>query len=894
MLKSDNSKPFRLSALAVALAMLPLGAHAAGFGRLTVTSALGQPLRAQIEVTASREELSSLSARMASGAAFKEAGIEYTPALSALRFSIEKRPSGQAFIVVGSDRPFNEPFVDMLVQMDWASGRLVREYTFLLDPPDVVKKAETPAAVPLPEVKKEAPAATAPEPAPAPAPAAAAPAEKPAAQAPVKPTAKATAAGTTRQVVKGDTLAKIASETKPSDVSLDQMLAALFLNNKEAFDGGNMNRLRAGKILTIPDAKAVAEVAPAEAHKMVVAQASDFNAYRRKLAAAAAAEPAKEEAPKQAATGKIAPKVEEKAPPVPAGKDKLEVSRTEAAKGGGKSAARIGQVEEDLIARDKELKEANSRIAALEKNLAELKRLADMKAAAGAKPAEAPAKPAEAAKPPVPPAAPVPPALTVPAKPVEPVKPAEAPKAAEAPKPAEAEKPAAPPKPKAPPQPVEPPPPPPSFVDENPEIVFGGAAVLAALAGYFGYSAWRRKREAAEPDTGASEMAPSSVFGTAGGQSVDTGASLPTDFSQQPVDSGDEGVDPVAEADVYIAYGRDKQAEEILLEALKTDPTRAAIHVKLLEIYAARKDTSSFESVARELYGLTGGAGHDWERAQLLGRSIDPNNPLYGAPVAAAAPAAAPAPAPAAAQPKAEAAPALDMTSTVVTSARAMQAPAAERPAAPAPQPTAAPAAAPAEELPASLDFDLDLSAPTPEAAAPAEAPKSEEPISLDFDLGMAAPAPEAAAAPAAAPSIDFELGTPEPAKTVEAPPAAPEAGGLDFDFDLSEPAAPAAPAPAAPVADIPLPVEPAKPTAAASLDLAGISLDLDEVPAAAAVPETTALIDDPEVATKLELAQAYEEMGDKEGARELLNEVLNEGSPAQQDAAKQKLAALA
>ncbi|MBS1171771.1 MAG: fimV, partial [Proteobacteria bacterium] len=108
----------------------------------------------------------------------------------------------------------------------------------------------------------------------------------------------------------------------------------------------------------------------------------------------------------------------------------------------------------------------------------------------------------------------------------------------------------------------------------------------------------------------------------------------------------DEGVDPVAEADVYMAYGRDAQAEEILLDALKNEPTRHAIHVKLMEIYAQRKSLKQFENHASELYAQTGGVGADWEKAAAMGRKLDPANPLYGGkpaaePVAAATPAVA-------------------------------------------------------------------------------------------------------------------------------------------------------------------------------------------------------------------------------------------------------------
>ena len=87
---------------------------------------------------------------------------------------------------------------------------------------------------------------------------------------------------------------------------------------------------------------------------------------------------------------------------------------------------------------------------------------------------------------------------------------------------------------------------------------------------------------------------------------------------------------------MYMAYGRDAQAEEILLDALKTDPTRTAIHVKLLEIYAGRKNNKQFETLASDLYAQTGGVGGDWEKAAAMGLKLDPANPLYGGGGAAA------------------------------------------------------------------------------------------------------------------------------------------------------------------------------------------------------------------------------------------------------------------
>src|SRR5262249_12118200 len=138
-----------------------------------------------------------------------------------------------------------------------------------------------------------------------------------------------------------------------------------------------------------------------------------------------------------------------------------------------------------------------------------------------------------------------------------------------------------------------------------------------------------------------------SVLGHGAGPSLGDSRS-PASASQASVSqtSGMEAeeVDPIAEADVYMAYGRDAQAEEILKEALQKDQNRIPVHAKLLEIYAKRNATRAFEQSALRLKTLTNGSGADWDKAATLGRSIDPGNGLYGgasAGVTAAAPAAA-------------------------------------------------------------------------------------------------------------------------------------------------------------------------------------------------------------------------------------------------------------
>jgi len=948
---TDKRNRLKATVIAAAIAVLPLATHAAGLGKITVLSALGQPLRAELEVTASRDEVPSLVAKVAAADAFRQAGIEYSPALATLRFSRDiKERGGRHYLEVSTDRPLNEPFIDMLVELSWASGRLVREYTFLLDPPDLAARS-VPVPVAAPEVRTEQAIAR-----PAEKPVATAPAETrpvvesrpPAAKPAEKPILAKPAAGGSRTVVAGDTLGKIAAQTRPEGVSLDQMLVSLFRSNRDVFDGGNMNRLRAGKILSIPVAETAIAIPAEEARKEIVAQAADFNVYRKRLASAAAAESAREQAARQSVSGKIAPRVEDRVPAA-TGKDKLEVSRTEAAKDakGRPLQGRIATLEEDLVSRDRALKEASSRIAELEKNLSDLKKLAQMKSQAGAdlqklaqaaKPVAEPKKaeaPAPAAKPEMPKAA-------EPPKPVEAAKLADAAKPADAgaAKPAEGEKPGDPPKPPPPKKKPAPPPPPepePDFIEENAPLVFGGGAVLALLLGWLGFSAYRRKRAAAaeagasiaETDLSAHSMFSSTTIAPPPSEQE------PSQFSSTGMGMAahQETVDPVVEADTFLAFGRDAQAEEILREALKTDPKRQAIHLKLLDIYAARKNVSQYELVAKELHALTGGAGSDWEKAAAIGAALDPANPLYGSTPSEVSP-----PAPAAVA---------DMGATMILQV----APAAEPapPQKPAPQAEAVPAAGEA----VALDFDLDLGAPDAASPAPAAAAVEPDAVTLDFDLDLgapeAAPAVESAPPPeakseVAALDIDFDMPAKEeapvlaldfplagdqaaampeapvveleaPAATLEAPTAAPEApavapeapavaaedsSSIDFDFDLGTPAA-EAPA-ALPEMSLELPAAESAPAQAMPLDLGAISLELDApvvetpavVPELAAAPEPAAeMPDNPEVATKIELAMAYEEMGDRDGARELFQEALAEGSPAQQKVARAKLDSL-
>jgi pilus assembly protein FimV len=835
-------------------------AHAAGLGRITVLSPLGQPLNAEIDVVALRPaEEEGLTARLGSLEAFRQAGIEPGAVHSGMRVALERR-GGRTLIRVTTAQPVNEPFLDLLVELQWNAGRLVREYTLLLDPPDYKgpqaiaaappPKPAAPTAQPLPPLESK------PAPEPQASPSAGEPAPTIAASAPA---AAPPAAGASYEVKRGDTLGAIARQHLPPGVTLNQMLIAIYRANPEAFIRENVNLVRAGRILSIPDGGSLGTVDLQEANRLVRAHHAEFNEYRSRLAAA----PAKADAAsgQRAVEGQIEAKPEAPAPSAP--QEQLRLSKADPAKPAA-PGARAAQ-EDDAVARERALNEAQSRVADLEKNVADLQKLlelknqqlAELEKKAATKPA--PAVPAPAPITPIAPAAKAPDAP----KP-EAATPAPAPEAAAPPpapipqvKKAEPAKPAA--KKPAPKRAAPPPPPPPSLIDEfldNQIALLGLGAVVLLLVGY-GVWSWRKKKasQAKFQDSVLGAAAGGAAFGAAAADASSPSVSQ-TSVNQPVAGMEAEEVDPIAEADVYMAYGRDAQAEEILKEALQKDSKRVPVHAKLLEIYANRKDTRSFEETALKVKSLTGGSGPEWDKAAALGRSVDPANGLYGG--AAAAPAAAPAAAAAAAA----AAPALDFDLGGGT----------------------------APSMPSLPDISLDERKEEPSA-----------PASIDFDLGVAAPAGGDQGGSDFTPEGTLIMDKSEPENT--------SAGGLDFNLDLGgEPEKTAAPAAAAPAAELSggldfdlnldmggeqgAEADKTASSSAPSMDLSDISLDLGS----AGEPSASAAGSDPkwqEAATKLDLAKAYEEMGDKDGARELLGEVMKDGDPAQKGQAEQLLAKL-
>ncbi|MEO8655232.1 MAG: FimV/HubP family polar landmark protein, partial [Ramlibacter sp.] len=660
-----NQPNWRNNALALAAAVL-LGvwtsdAAALALGRVNVQSALGEPLRADIEIVdINADEAASLRTTLASPEAFRAAGLEYNPALSGIEITLKRHPNGRYFLQLSSQRPMNDPFVDLILETQWASGRVVRDYTLLFDPVNLRQSAPPAAAqvAPVAPQARTGPGSVAPPPVPA------AKASEQAPAATSAPASQAAAKGDGKQVKvqSGDTAGRIAAANKPVNVSLDQMLVALLNANPEAFIGGNVNRLKAGAVLEIPSAEQAGQESAAAASQTVIAQSRDFNAFRRRLAEGMPA--TKIAAAERQASGKLEAQVQEKKPTAPS-PDKLTLS-----KGAVQSKA-----VEDKIAREREAKDAAVRLAELNKNISDLNKLGTTAPAVG--PAAnagkaAPATPAAASSATRPAASVAVPAIAVTATMAAATKPAAAPvpapaasvpsipavamsasapvpaiaAAAPAPVAATASAPAAAatvaaatslaPAVKAEPKPIAPPVEEPSFIEDlmlSP-FVLGGIALIVALLAGFGFYKVRQRKKATQVDSSflESRLQPDSFFGASGGQRIDTNEGGATGssmvYSPSQLDAAGD-VDPVAEADVYLAYGRDLQAEEILKEAMRTTPQRVAIHSKLLEIYSKRRDTKAFELVATEAYSLTHGEGPEWEHICELGQELDAGNLLY-------------------------------------------------------------------------------------------------------------------------------------------------------------------------------------------------------------------------------------------------------------------------
>jgi pilus assembly protein FimV len=760
------NKQLRLP-LALALALGSSQVLALGLGQIQVKSALNQPLDAEIELLSpTAAELENLRVQLASSRDAQRVGSSASGAAYVnLQFSVE-RSGGKHVIKVRTPDRVTTPFINFLLDVNWGRGRLLREYTVLLDPPHTAPataRTRPATTTPAPEPRRAPaqPAAPAPSTTAAPAPAPSAPATT-AAAAPSRP-APAAPAYTGEQygpVASGETLWAVAQQVRPdASVSMNQVMLALLRANPEAFIGGNINRLKRGAILRIPSRADFDALSVAEAAAQVRSQMADWRGDQ----AAPTPRPAE---PRPVETARAAPAATPADRPrvqvvPPAGGDTQAAQSGAAERGAGTSELRaeLARSREEVASRDREVRELRSRVQELEKiqsdseRLISMKdgelqalqqRLAELQAAAAADRSAAPASGTPAATPAA--------AEPVAAAPADAAGGETAPAADAASAPDAADTAAAPPprrEPRTPrttpaastpapaPAPAAPPPPPPAPAwYENIWLLGGGAALVLGLLGLL---AVRRRSSAA--------AAPAS--------------------SPRRYDAGSAAASIPSVPAAMAASTEEEDQEALLLDAVAESPSDLSRHLELVQHYYSQSDEEAFEGAAEAMYAQVDDAEDlRWKQVLAMGRELLPDHPLFSS-----------------------------------------------RP---------APAAA----------------APLPETWAQPEPAASEQPEELDFD-GF---------------SDGFESPSEPPAPPVRQAEPEPQPG---YDFDFESPGTSAA--------------EPA-------VDLSeDLGADLGAV-------------DEDASATKLELARAYLDMGDVEGARAMLEEVANEGNAGQRSEAKRLL----
>jgi pilus assembly protein FimV len=620
------------------LVVFPPAAFALGLGDVRLLSSLNSPLDAEIElVGATPEEMQVLKAQLASKELFARNGLDW-PNVGTITITPQTRADGHSVLRMKSSQSITDPFLTMLVEVDALRTHTVREYTLLIDPPVFAPGGQQNAAVAAPSTaagaREGAIAREAPAPPAAPEP------RRPAEQAfgdatqsrpSPAPGASSAAEGGSRTVRPGETLSGIAREVAGNSAPSRAWMLAIYQNNPAAFDG-NMNVLRSGAVLRIPNASAAAAITPGEASAEIRRQYASWRGGAAAPSGSGAAEPGRLRLVPPSATG---------------GAD------TSAA-GDAALQGRVRELEAQLQESRRLLEARNAELAQLQARLANQ----PAPAAATPSPAPQPAQPSAAA-PPVEATAPPPAAEATPP-------------AAEPPPAAQAETP--PPAQEA--QPVATPTPAASTAGESGGSIFDTlkeywwalAALVVVILALFGLRAMR-SRKSNEFDDSLSRLA-----GAAAGtdalsrdSSGDTmplraasnrenafvveesgtherprfGADLAPAMAPRNVASSDETIssdtainldqgDPLAEADFHMAYGLYDQAADLVRIAISREPDRRDLKLKLLEVFFVWGNKEQFLQTARELAETRERAAPgEWEKIVIMGKQLAPEDPLF-------------------------------------------------------------------------------------------------------------------------------------------------------------------------------------------------------------------------------------------------------------------------
>ncbi len=327
----------------LALALAPTFSWSVGLGELRVVSAADEPLRAEIPLNGSAEELAGASARLPSREIFRQSGLEFRPGLNELMLFVVRR-GDQSLVEIRSTKPVTEGDLRFLLELEWPSGRLMREYGLKTGAAKSLPvRAESLGLVKKPLSVKEAPAPS----------------------------------GTAHIVQPGETLKRIAEDRRYGGVSLEQMLLGLFKANPDAFADRNINRLKTGAILNVPDEAFVTAIPEGEAKRFYLSLAGDWGAYRRTLAATSEQMLPAGDGATQTSSGKITAQAQAFVPASTSAQDqvKVDVVQPDIKDRLGNKAAAIA----DRVAQEKALKDAQERLLLLEKNVEDLQRLLQLR-----------------------------------------------------------------------------------------------------------------------------------------------------------------------------------------------------------------------------------------------------------------------------------------------------------------------------------------------------------------------------------------------------------------------------------------------------------------------------------------------------------------------------------
>lgn len=612
--------PSKVKALSLAVLLGFSGSVLAGLGNVQVHSRLGEPFYAVIPLTGQTAK-DAVSPELPTQEEMSKFSIQGSSVAGKLDFRIVRK-NKNAYVQVRSSNPINEPILTFGVKVSSNSGTASRQYTAMLDPRGY-ETQKSGAVGPAGNKNTGKNASTSPN----------------------TQTTKARSTGRTVYVEEGDTLSSIAARFKPARMSLANTRRAILLANPKAFVNGNPTRIKKGATIRVPS----------EAKMRSLIASSNKKIARPTV---------KQPSVKGTTTGNTSAVT---APTTSVDNRQVEELRSQ-----------LTQEQTRIAKLEKELQDAKNKLNTKPEPKSEIKPEPKVEVKPEIKPEP---KLEEQIKTPEEPDQPtIISNVEIPEVISTPVETAISEVVVEEPKPR--------PKPRPrPPMPVEPEPEP-SFLDgllENPLIPIGGLLVLLGGAAGVVFARKRRKNKALEsdyeeygedtffnmnemddtgpntPPAGGSplmkeqkanapvnkqiqananqntEKAPAKAQATSNEDSK-AASTFMSDFTRMSAAIDSVEIDPLSEAEVYIAYGRTDEAEEILKDALSKDPAQHEVRKKLLEIYASRQEIAPFTSMAKELYDAFDGRGALWQEVSAMGRQLDPNNPLYAEKSAPAAP----------------------------------------------------------------------------------------------------------------------------------------------------------------------------------------------------------------------------------------------------------------